>query len=221
MKKEVKPSAKRWKRIRKNIARGGIGNKYIIDTVPKKWREYAKQLQEKRKRDRLSMCDIHLDKKIYLHKWYPWCYKNFKPTLCLQGWYNIEAAKYSYKAFYGPDSLKYIKFIKGRAALEREFAIGRTLFINGRWQTIQVKMIVPYGMNIGYSHPRRSFRLMITKHINKNLSSKKIEKVALTEHFYRTHGRGNITIHKPKERLELQKIQETYSIGKSDLYEEE
>lgn len=29
-----------------------------------------------------------LDDRIYLNKYYPWCYKNYIPTVALQGWYN-------------------------------------------------------------------------------------------------------------------------------------
>ena len=87
-----------------------------------------------------------LDDRIYLNKYYPWCYKNYIPTVALQGWYNRKEAKQIYKLFYGPTALKHIRFIKGRNAIAKNFSIGKTVYIDGMWRPVKNKEFTPFSI---------------------------------------------------------------------------
>ena len=121
--------------VKKNPKYGGH---IVIDLLPEHLRDYAKEVLKKRKEQyRKTRVIGKLDKKVYLYKYYPWCYRDYKPTLVLQGWYSVKAAKEKYLQFYGPHALKYVKFIRGKDAVEKEFSIGKTLYINGMLNTGQ------------------------------------------------------------------------------------
>lgn len=83
-----------------------------------------------------------LDDRIYIKKFYPWCYRNYLPTLVLQGWFSRKQARLYYRERFGPNAIKSLRFISGGRALARGFEIGCSLSINGRWIPIVNK--IPY-----------------------------------------------------------------------------
>ena len=160
-----------------------------------------------------------LDTKIYIHKWYPWCYENYKPSLVLQGWYSEEKAKKAYLRVYGPKSLKYVKFIKGREALEKGFHITYHLYINGHWRPI-------YGKHTMYHCSGEPLTPTTKKHlVNRmpgatgHLKRQKLE----TEIQYFNNGTNGETILKDTsiKKVRLQATQAAFNRGKKSLYEEE
>ena len=110
----------------------------IIDPV---YREMLISKRRRQKTRRIEKRDKPLkkDTKIYIHKYYPWCWRDYKKTLVLQGWYNVKKAKAAYLKRFGPDALKYVKFIRGIRAIKEGFDIGNTLFINNRWTRVGSK----------------------------------------------------------------------------------
>lgn len=83
-----------------------------------------------------------LDTKIFIKKYYPWCYRNYLPTLVLQGWWSRKSGRIYYRERFGPDAISQIRFIRGANAIARGFEIGCSLPINGRWLPIVNK--IPY-----------------------------------------------------------------------------
>jgi len=80
-----------------------------------------------------------MDKRIFIHKWYPWSYWSYKPRLVLQGWYNLDLAKQKYIDTYGKENIRHVKWVKGKEAIERDFAIGKRLYIGGKWVSVRNK----------------------------------------------------------------------------------
>lgn len=197
-----------------------IKNEIVIEALPEYLREFALELRKKRKEKCKSTKLVNLDSKIYLHKYYPWCYKNFIPTLVLQGWYNPQIARKKYLDNYGPDSLKYVKFIRGKEALEMDFSIGKTLYINGKWRSVKHKIFFPREVRV--NHRRKSYKKKFLMMINKkNLSSSKKDKKLIEELEYNQYGRKRFVQDiKFNERSGVQEIQKINSRRKKNLYQE-
>lgn len=160
-----------------------------------------------------------LDNKIYIHKYYPWSYENYKPALVLQGWYSEEKAKKAYLRVYGPKSLKYVKFIKGKEAIEKGFHITYHLYINGKWRPIYGKHTMYHcsGEPLGYA----TKRALIT---NAKGSTGHLKRQSLeTEIQYFNNGTNGETILKDtsNKKVRLQATQAVNNRGKKDLYEDE
>lgn len=200
---------------------GGLtdGRSLIRDTLPLYLRGKKKITTRERHRRRCVEL-MGLDRKIYLGKYYPWSYKNFIPTLVLQGWYDVKYAKKKYIKQFGPDALKYVKFIKGREALERNFYIGHSLYINGHWEVIRNKTFYP--IDVKRAHKYQTYKVKLSQNslsLKNNLKSPQKESKFLEEQRYIQHERkytGETTV---KERLELQTIQKTKPKGKKGVYE--
>ena len=125
----------------------------IMSTVPKLKGKYLEgeitdvevksKLLQRRLKNKANQDLQHsvwdLDTQIFIHKYYPWSYKDYIPTLILQGWYSEKKAKKVYKKIFGPHALDHIKFISGKRALERNFSVGISLYINNHWQYIPSK----------------------------------------------------------------------------------
>ena len=125
-----------------------------------------------------------LDDRIYLNKYYPWCYKNYIPTVALQGWYNRKEAKQIYKLFYGPTALKHIRFIKGRNAIAKNFSIGKTVYIDGMWRPVKNKEFTPFSMYFKHEYNKRVREKSITGRsiiASKAVGKKKKEKILIQE----------------------------------------
>lgn len=169
-----------------------------------------------------------LDPKVYLHKYYPWCYKNYIPTLVLQGWYNVNFAKKYYIKNYGPDALKFIKFIRGKEALQREFDVGRSLYINGRWVLITDKLPNSIEARLINSTGRwKEFNKSAALHArdkDKNISPEILEKILIKSIKRVNYGKREtlcpISKVNPKKRLDLQEIRKTRFQRQKDFYEE-
>lgn len=204
--------------VKKNPKYGGH---IVIDLLPEHLRDYAKEVLKKRKEQyRKTRVIGKLDKKVYLYKYYPWCYRDYKPTLVLQGWYSVKAAKEKYLQFYGPHALKYIKFIRGKDAVEKEFSIGKTLYINGMWVHVRNRVFAPKA--IIYNRNKESYKAELKKEILKSkarTSPQKDEKM-VKELQYKHYEYQYVPTLKPKERLRVQNVQQIKAERKKDLYEE-
>ena len=188
-------------------------NTILLDSIPKKYREYVLKEREGYKEKIKPFKILKSDKKVYLNKYYPWCYYNYMPRLVLQGWYKLENAKQFYILKYGPDALKHIKFIKGKEALENDFIIGKSLYINGNWILITSKIV--FG-----SINKQSFKKKITEDIYTNDYSKMEDLLMKNLKYYTIPNGGNFSKIKRKKRSKLQKVQETLRKRKESFYEE-
>lgn len=166
-----------------------------------------------------------LDDRIYLNKYYPWCYKNYIPTVALQGWYNRKEAKQIYKLFYGPTALKHIRFIKGRKAIAKNFSIGKTVYIDGMWRPVKNKEFTPFSMYFKHEYNKRVREKSITGRsiiASKAVGKKKKEKILIQEVKAKLGDRGTSRIIpkvKHKKKLRVSKVQETIQERKNSLYE--
>ena len=221
------PNRKKFSRDSKYFLRDDHG-KIIDKDLPPRYKAIIKArkvLRSKRTLVRNKSLIRTKDDKVYLNKYYPWCYKNFKPTMVLQGWYDRKSAKIIYKLLYGPDALKYVRFIKGKKALERGFDTGRTLYINGRWELVRKKVIVPRELlgELGrLTNSRRVFSRNIMRGINPDLPNYKKEKI-LVDQVQKAFGGGkDIIIPKigRKKIIKLQEVQKIIETRKKSLYEE-
>lgn len=166
-----------------------------------------------------------LDDRIYLNKYYPWCYKNYIPTVALQGWYNRKEAKQIYKLFYGPTALKHIRFIKGRNAIAKNFSIGKTVYIDGRWRPVKNKEFTP--VSIFYKREfikRRREKSITGRSIIESgaVGKKRKEKILIQEVKAKLGGYGISRIVpkvKHKKKLRVSKVQEIIQERKNSLYE--
>lgn len=118
-----------------------LKGKYLEDEIPDS--EVQEKLLKKRAKNKAEQKLQHsvwdLDTRIFIHKYYPWSYRDYIPTLILQGWYSKEKAKRVYRKIFGPHALDHVKFISGKGALERNFSVGISLYINNHWQYIPSK----------------------------------------------------------------------------------
>lgn len=166
-----------------------------------------------------------LDDRIYLNKYYPWCYKNYIPTVALQGWYNRKGAKQIYKLFYGPTALKHIRFIKGRNAIAKNFSIGKTVYIDGRWRPVKNKEFTP----VSIIHKRELIKRKREKSITGRsiiesgaVGKKRKEKILIQEVKAKLGDYGISRIVpkvKHKKKLRVSKVQEIIQERKNSLYE--
>ena len=166
-----------------------------------------------------------LDDRIYLNKYYPWCYKNYIPTVALQGWYNRKEAKQIYKLFYGPTALKHIRFIKGRNAIAKNFSIGKTVYIDGMWRPVKNKEFTPFSI---YSKQGCNKRVREKSLTGKSIiasgavGKKRKEKILIQEVKVKLgdHGISRIIPKvKHKKKLRVSKVQEIIQERKNSLYE--
>lgn len=207
-----------WKKIRKKVPKNG--NSYVIEAIPiqlrswfRKYSNYNKQYHKK------HFSFKSLDDRIYLHKWYPWCYKDYKPTLVLVGWYSVERAKDVMIRKFGKDALKEIKFVKGRDALEKDFKVGVSLYIGGRWIPFKSKIALPKSHTSGKIYRKR----IIGGDDKVKMGTNPLRKERLIHRNIHTYEYGNRDIIpkvKPKKKLQLQKIRKVNSQGKKDIYQE-
>ena len=166
-----------------------------------------------------------LDDRIYLNKYYPWCYKNYIPTVALQGWYNRKEAKQIYKLFYGPTALKHIRFIKGRNAIAKNFSIGKTVYIDGMWRPVKNKEFTPVSIKSKKGLSKRIREKSITgKSIIASgaVGKKRKEKILIQEVKAKLgdHGISRIIPKvKHKKKLRVSKVQEIIQERKNSLYE--
>lgn len=199
----------------KLIPRNG---RYLVwEELPKKYQRMLKEKRKRQKKKYLAVKSIwDLDPKIWLHKYYPWCYNEYIPTLVLQGWYDENKAKKAYLRTYGPQALKYVKFIKGKDALERDFKIGHNLYINGRWRYIP-------GKSSMFPTKYGGFQTVIevTRKIpgaNPHLKRKHLDKEIP---YYQNGSREIIFKNKPIKKARLQKAKSIDNERKKSLYIED
>lgn len=166
-----------------------------------------------------------LDDRIYLNKYYPWCYKNYIPTVALQGWYNRKEAKQIYKLFYGPTALKHIRFIKGRNAIAKNFSIGKTVYIDGMWRPVKNKEFTPFSIYSKHGYSKRGGEKRITGRsiiASGAVGKKRKEKILIQEVKAKLGDRGISRIIpkvKHKKKLRVSKVQEIIQERKNSLYE--
>lgn len=186
-----------------------------------KQRKIKKHHQELQKRfQQIAGVDI----KIFLYKWYPWSYKNYVPTLVLQGWYDVNRAKKFFLNKYGPNALKYVKFSKGKTILESgDFKVGKTLYINGMWRLVNSKIYIPPEDKPeaqGHSWNRLRFKHMMMESTKKRTRGHNDRVHLDKELIYFQHERTPIQKATRKENLKLQKIQQVKRQRKKTLFEE-
>ena len=201
-----------------------IGNRIVLETVPDFVRDHLVYMRnaKKKMRNRLSVLRA-LDDKLYFHKYYPWCYKNYKPTVVYQGWYNVEYAKKKYLEEYGPDALKYVKFINGKKAIELGFETGESLYINGRWRLIRNKNFRPadYRLLNRKGTYLRALASVIPQ--DKRLTSRNKENRLIKQMKYYQYGKkkvGHLYKVRDKKRSKLQEIREAKYTREKNFYEE-
>lgn len=181
--------------------------------LKKKHHEYQKRFQQ----------IAGVDRKIYLYKWYPWSYKNYIPTLVLQGWYDLNRAKRFFINKYGPEALKYVKFSKGKSILEsQDFKVGKTLYINGMWRLVSSKIYIPPEdkANVqGHSWNRLKMKHSIMANTKKRTRGHTDRVKFDQDIIYYQHERVPIQKATRKEELKLQKIQQVKQHRKETLFE--
>lgn len=188
---------------------------------------HSKQEKTKRKYRRLKRRFKQIagvDIKIWLHKWYPWSYKNYVPTLVLQGWYDISKAKEYFIKKYGPNALKHIHFSKGKHILEAGgFQVGYSLYINGQYKVVNSKIYIPAEDKAearGHSFGRWDFKYQSMETLKKRTRGHN-DRVAYDKEvlYYTAERELPVSKLEKKERLRLQKVQETNRKRKKTLFE--
>lgn len=187
-----------------------LHGKIIVDEIINP--VYKKMLISKRRRQKMRGKNrenpLRKDPRIYVHKYYPWSWKDYQKTLVLQGWYNVKKAKYTYLKRFGPDALKHVKFIKGIKAIKEGFQIGNTLFINNRW----VKVGSKYSL-MGYQVNKPLKRTFVSSIKTKKDSDDLIP-------YYQNERTTGRTVYKTDsiKKSRLQKRKELDNERKKDLY---
>lgn len=192
-------------------------------------RTFARIEKKKRKHWASNIKTIYrltkrLDDRIYINKYYPWCYKNYIPTLALQGWYNRSEAKKLYKLFYGPNALKHVRFIKGKKAIEKNFSIGKTVYIDGMWRQVKNKLFFSTD-HLCYKGTRMKERIASDKLVVSTgaVGKKKREKIIVKQVEIKLLGNaqgGVIPTIGNKKKLGVSKVQKAFQKRKDYLYEE-
>lgn len=212
---------KRYKEALKEATR--VNGKIDIDSIPEEFHNYflEKQAQKKYwKRYRNIIRDK--DRKVYLHKWYPWSYnRDGEPSLVLQGYYSKKEGRRRYILYYGEEGCKHVHWIKGRSALEREFKVGKTLKIDGKYKRPISKILLT-----------ESYRdqLQVAKdNIGRELFKKKFTKAQQKEKYllnlvdkfnYGTKEYRTVLKPKSEKQIRLSKTKETEAKRKKLIYEE-
>lgn len=159
-----------------------------------------------------------LDNKVYIHKYYPWCYENYKPSLVLQGWYSEENAKKAYLKVYGPKSLNYVKFIRGKEAIERGFLITYHLYINGKWRYICGKHTMYHCSGDRLRLQTKVKLVDNAKGANGHLKRHSLENEIL---YFNNGSNGEVILKDTtNKKVRLQATQAANNRRKKDLYEE-
>lgn len=225
-------SAKELNQLYSKFAKKAIrnGTEIIKESLPP---FLHKVLEEKRKRRLASKLDRCrkwnlLDPKVYIHKWYPWCYKNYIPTMVLQGWYDVKFAKKYYIKNYGPDALKHVKFVRGSEALQREFDIGISLYINYKWVRITDKLPISTEARLinrtGRWKTMNKQDALSLRDKKKYVRPEKLEQVFIKSTKIATYGKRSTLHYIPKisakKRLDLQEIRKTKFQRQKEFYEE-
>lgn len=201
---------KGWKEAVAKAVR--INGKIDINSLPPKFRPYLKKKREAMRKLRKLTPTVKLDSKVYVKKWYPWCYKDYVPTLVLQGWFDPEQAKEKYYLTYGPHALDHVKFVQGGEAIAQGFAIGKSLYINGRWRIVRNKVMTPrYQSTL-------SGQIRVYKNLGKHSSRRKEEIMSKRWKHYR-YGEEYIPYTERKEGIKLSKIQTLNEARKAYVYE--
>lgn len=216
-KSALSPKQRRFKAALKVAARDKYG-RIIIDSLPKEFRDMQRKLSAKWKRRNKRAHIPAVDPKVYLHKYYPWSYRDYIPTLYLQGFYSEEYAKKRYLKLYGPDALKYVKFIKGKDALEREFAIGKNVYINGKWIAPKGKLMHP--KDVLYRKSTKSYNEKVKKAIKLKRDSARNEKALINYNSGLTYNEFANTYIEPEKRVRIQAVRQINEQRKKNLYEE-
>lgn len=200
-----------------------INGKVDLDSLPEEFHSYYLERQKRKqyyRRFRRSIKDK--DRKIYLHKWYPWSYnRNGQPSLVLQGFYSIKIARKRFVTYYGKEACKSIHWIKGKGALEREFLIGRTLRIGGRYKPPISKILLTENFNNHISRAKDILGKEISK--KKGLKSKAKEGYLLKlvgQLNYGTKEYRTATKLIPEKQIQLSKAKSIKAKRKKTLYEE-
>lgn len=203
-------SLSKWPEIAAKAVR--IKGKIDLNSLPPKYRSYLKRKRERARKYYQKTPTVRLDTKIYVNKWYPWCYKDYKPTLVLQGWFKPKEAKEKYYLTYGPHALDHIKFIQGGEAIARGFEIGQSLYINGQWRVVRNKVMAPrYQTTL-------SSQIRVYKNLGKHSSRRKEEIMNKRWKHYR-YGQDYIPYTERKEGIKLSEIQKTIRARKAYVYE--
>lgn len=168
-------------------------------------RDYASRAY-KRKTRRYKYASKYVkvfDDRIYLHKWYPWSYWGYKPRLVPQGWYNLDLAKQRYIDLYGKDNLRHIKWVKGKEALERNFIMGRRLYIGNQWVNIRRKSYY----SLSYTHIKKLSTSHRTDFVERTIiTSSKLLASEITHSVNKAKRVGNIKLsHIQREKQEKAK----------------
>lgn len=190
----------------------------ILESLPLKYREKHLRRQKSVREYYKKFKIRSFDPKIYLHKWYPWCYCNYEIRLIPQGWYNVKAAKKLYLKFYGKDALNHIKFIKGREALERGWELSdrhKRLYIGGRWLPVRAKVFRTSQYQVG------RYRRKIKKQMDTKSNPDSKEAMLIEEVKYLNYGqKPTVSTDKPKKTSRVPNVQKIEQQKKKYLYEE-
>lgn len=193
-----------------------LNGKIMVEELPEYHRRrYLKSRKKKKKKVEVIRRIWELDKKVYLHKYYPWCYVDYVPKLVLQGWYNVSKAKKAYIKLYGKDYSKYVKFIKGKKALEKDFKIGTSLYINGKMVKIHNKSNV-------LSNKYTASKIKVMEHINNSIkgstNTQKRKNLDKDISYYQNGSREPLFQNKSIKKIRLQKMESIKNNRKKDLY---
>lgn len=194
---------------------GQIDRESLPASVRETYDKLHRKYQRRTERARIS----NTDPKVYLHKYYPWSYRDYVPTLYLQGFYSVDYAKRRYLKIYGPDALKHVKFISGKDALEKEFAIGKNLYINGTW--IKPKGLLSLPKDVRYRRNHKSYREKIKREIQAKKDAKQRERLLIAANDALTYGdETTYSRIEPEKRTRVQKVRKANEERKKNLYEE-
>lgn len=201
-----------------------VNGKVDIDSLPPEFHDYFKECQNRNryyKRFRRQIKDT--DKKISLYKWYPWSYnKEGKPSIVLQGFYSVKAARIRFTSYYGSEACKTIHWIRGKGALERGFLIGKTLNVGGKYKRPISKILLTESFN--KTRAKRAKAILGKELINmKGMKSKEKEKYLLKlvgQLNYGTKEYRTATKLAPEKQVQLSKAKSNEAKRKKTLYEE-
>lgn len=179
----------------KNARRHFLTGEIVLSDLSAGAKRYLKKKKTLNRKRLAKSYMSRYDKRLYYNKWYPWCYKGEIPTVYPQGFYDLWYPKKKLLLTYGPNALEHIRWIKGIDAVEKDFAIGKSLFINGSWTTGISRIYYP--PEIAYNRNHKSYRIKIKQALCKG-SAKDIEK-SLVKVLKKYMANRPILIKKPKK----------------------